>query len=367
VLEIPDRESRRTGATDILLAVTAVVVNFNGGAGLIRSLKSLRDQEGIRLRIVVYDDGSADGSPQAAATSGLVDETFVSDTNTQYANRWRAAGLEAARTDLVLVTDNDVDYLPGCLRTLAATFEADPTIAAVTPFIQNRHDGRVFPFSYGNKLHYLGLTTRLSGDGPRIRDSIGTGITMYSKNRLGPVGGYDTALPMGWGSDVELHHRIQLAGLRSVVNLDAVLEHEFKPFGKTRGYRIRGHTHNRLRIFLTHYSAATIVYLLPLLALLEAAQFVYFTLDRLGRPYREGWRLLLVNRHELAGRRRFIQSLRKRPDRELLSAEDIYLPPHFAERMPIMRALVGAANAVLRLYWRIYVAGSRFLDRSRMR
>jgi GT2 family glycosyltransferase len=360
-----DATSRSNAFSVAVLDITVVVINFNGGDGLIKTLASLRAQEGVRLRILVYDDGSTDGSPQAAESSRLADEIHVSEVNTKNANRWRSAGLDAAQTDLVLVTDNDVCFPQLCLFTLAETFTADATIAAVTPAIQHRREEQVVPYSSGNKLHYLGLTTRLPAGEPQIRDSIGTGITMYSKSRLGRIGGYDPAFQIGWGDDFELHFRLQLAGMRSVVNLGCLIDHDFKPFDSTRNYRVKNHTHNRLRFVYTHYSLGTIVYLAPLLALFEVIQCLYFVCAGMGRQYRGGWRLLLQSRPELMFRRRFIQSLRVRQDRELLFAGKIYLPPHFGERFPLIRSLVERANLLLRLYWLSYVLASGGISKAR--
>ena len=342
--------------------ITATIVNFNGGERLLHTLASLRAQQGIRLQILVYDDGSTDGSPERARESGLADQVFISAVNTKYANRWRSAGMEAATTDLVLVCDNDVEFEPNCLAMLADTFDEDPTIAAVTPAIYDSED-RTRPYSLGSLQHFLAVTIRRDHCATRIVDSVGTGITMYSKSRLSGIGYYDVTYPMGWGSDGEFHQRIRLAGLRSVVNRDARIFHEFKPFSSAREYRVRGATRNRLRYICTHYSAATLLFLLPLLLPFELFLVVFYAASGMGKSYWQGVGMFLGDLRGTWQRRKFVQGLRRRPDWQVLTAGEVFIPPHVRVKGGPTLRLLEAGNTVLTWYWQAFVWLSRLWGR----
>lgn len=338
--------------------VTAVVVNFNGGNGLLETIKSLRAQADVRLQVFVFDDGSTDDSADQARQSGLVDRLHVSEVNTQHANRWRAAGMEAAETDLVLVTDNDIEFDVNCLAMLAKTIDEDRTIAAVTPAIYDSID-RERPHLLGSLNHFLALAVRVPDEDSRVVDSVGSGITMYSKSRLAGIGTYDTEMPMGWGSDGEFHQRIRLAGLRSVVNREAKIYHDFKPFSAKRAYRVRGATHNRLRLITTHYSLGTIIGLLPLLLAFEIFQAAFYVASGLGRAYLSGVSMFLGDLRSVRRRRSFIQGIRQRPDRELLSSGEVFIPAHVRKAKGWALRVVRLANTLLAWYWRIMVSLSR--------
>ena len=331
--------------------ITAVVVNHNGGVRLLETIRSLRAQENVNLEVLVYDDGSTDDSVQILKSSGLADQVNVSDENTKNANLWRAAGMEATQTDLVLVTDNDVEFEPHCLAILAATLEEDCAYAAVTPAIYNTCD-REHPYSLGSLIHFLGLTVRVKDAQTRIIDSVGSGITMYSKKRLGAIGTYDAGMPIGWGDDGEIHQRIRLAGLRAIVNREAKIFHEFKPFSPDRAYRVRGAAHNRLRFIFTHYSLGTLIGLLPLLIAFEIFQTVFYAASGLGKAYISGVAQFFGNPRDSLRLRKFIQGLRHRPDRELLVSDEVFIPAHVRAGKGPLLPLFRFANTLLGGYWR---------------
>jgi GT2 family glycosyltransferase len=331
--------------------VTVVITNYNGGDRLLSTIRSLKAQRGVTVAVLVFDDGATDDSIKICEKSGLADSITISPANTKCANRWRTAGLKSAQTDLVLVTDNDLEFAPDCLFILAETLVKDPSIGAVTPAIYDIED-HTEPHSLGSLTHFLGLTIRLANPEAEIVDSVGAGITMFSKKRIAGLGFYDTRMPMGWGSDNEFHQRIRLAGLRSVVNRRAKIFHDFKPFSDARSYRVAGATHNRLRFMLTHYTFATLLGLLPLLILFEMFLMTYFGTKGLGWQYFEGLWLFLGNLKDTAQRRRFVQGLREKRDSEILSSGDVFIPPHARSASRVIRRLVEALNWALSVYWR---------------
>lgn len=121
--------------------VTAVVVNYNARAHLLECIRSLRS-DGVD-EIVVVDNESRDGSLTAVAD--LDPEAICVSTGGNLgfgsaANR----GLAVASGDYVAVLNPDVVIESGTIKALAAALEADPTLGAVAPRVDNP-DGTLYP------------------------------------------------------------------------------------------------------------------------------------------------------------------------------------------------------------------------------
>ncbi len=79
--------------------LSIVIVNYNGGKLLLRTLHSLRAPHGgLRLEVLVVDNGSADGSADAVQ-AGFPEVTLIrAGTNLGFARgtTWGCAGSRAA-------------------------------------------------------------------------------------------------------------------------------------------------------------------------------------------------------------------------------------------------------------------------------
>ena len=120
--------------------VAAVVVSYNVRELLLRCLESLRE-DGVQ-RMVVVDNASADGTPQALAGEPDVD-LVVLDRNVGFAG---GANRGVARTDTpyVALVNPDEVVERGCTAALVEALERDPELAVVGPRITTP-DGRVYP------------------------------------------------------------------------------------------------------------------------------------------------------------------------------------------------------------------------------
>ena len=113
--------------------VTVVVLSWNGKDDTLRCLASLQQAEHVPLTVVVVDNGSVDGSPDAVATS-FPDVVLVRlDHNSGFSggvNTGIAAALERGAT-AVLLLNNDMVVEAGFIAPLLAVLEASPRAAAV--------------------------------------------------------------------------------------------------------------------------------------------------------------------------------------------------------------------------------------------
>jgi GT2 family glycosyltransferase len=96
-----------------------------------------------RPEVVVVDNASQDGTPQAVARRHP--HVRVVRLAGNYGASARNAGVRALRTELVAVNDDDSWWAPGALRRAAAVFEHRPKLGAVQARVLVGDEGRLDP------------------------------------------------------------------------------------------------------------------------------------------------------------------------------------------------------------------------------
>jgi GT2 family glycosyltransferase len=119
--------------------VVAVVLSWNGREDTLACLDSLRDEP---LGVLVVDNASEDGSPEAVAARHPEAELLRLDRNHGFAGGMNAGIRRALASGAshVLTLNNDVVVEPGFLRPLLEALTAD--VAAVSPQILFRDEPR---------------------------------------------------------------------------------------------------------------------------------------------------------------------------------------------------------------------------------
>ncbi|HEX6996056.1 MAG TPA: glycosyltransferase [Gammaproteobacteria bacterium] len=337
--------------------VSAVVVNYNGAATVLDTVESILAQEGVRTRVIVVDDGSTDGSPDAVAARFPDVAVHREPRNTKNVNRLRNIGLSMAETDKVVVADNDVHFHPTCFAEMLAAMESDARVALCIPRMMYAQDPDTV-YMAGGSMHYIGATIapdrHMPFDGntePRAR--VAGGIALYDKQKLARVGPYDEEYLLAWGDDVEIHQRLLLAGFKGLYVPSAVCLHHYKPFDGSRSYRARGQVCNRWRYMLSHYEARTLLLIAPALVLYELTQALFLTLKGLPHLYVQGTLDALYGLPRTLRRRREVQALRTVSDRHVLFSGELYVrPEHSGGRQVATKAIKGLSR-VLDWYWRM--------------
>ena len=112
--------------------VGVALLNWNGYADTAVCLASLRASEFRPARILVFDNGSTDGSADRLEAEFPEIELVRAGENLGFAegNDRAAQALLAAGMDYVWVLNNDTRVEPGCLGALVAALEADPALGA---------------------------------------------------------------------------------------------------------------------------------------------------------------------------------------------------------------------------------------------
>ena len=217
--------------------VTVVIVNFNGGANVVRCLESLAAQTVPPERILLVDNASSDGSLAAcrelvAGGGPLAGRTTIDalPDNVGFAagsNR----GLAAADTEFVALLNPDAFPEPGWLAALVAAAKAHPESAAFGS--RQMLAGRPGVLDgIGDRWHVSGLAWR-EGHGRPLHPSDleareifspCAAAALYRRAAIVSVGGFDEDY-FCFGEDVDLGFRLRLAGHSARYVPDAVVEH----------------------------------------------------------------------------------------------------------------------------------------------
>lgn len=340
-------------------AVAIVLVTFDGTRYLDRLWASLQAQRypAERTRLIVVENGPERLAARWFGERAPAALVLVPGTNTGYAGG-NALGMRRALddgADYVVVVTQDTHLEPEALGELVAVAEAHPGAGAVQPKLLRREpDGRVVIHSRGNALHYLGVGF-VGGDGEPDRPLVVQPIAyasgaavLYRAQALRAVGTFDAALFM-YHEDSDLGWRLRLAGWECLLAPDAVVHHDYdfaRPAWKRKWYYVE---RNRWINVLTHYHAATLVLLAPALLAFEPVGLLYAA--------RSGWlgeRLAVYgfflrpsSWRDLAAKRRAVQALRRRPERDLVP----WLSSRFAFGPVSTAAVRWVLDPVFAAYW----------------
>jgi GT2 family glycosyltransferase len=146
--------------------VAAVVVNYNGKEVTLQAVESLRRMDYPNFDLVVLDNASTDGSPEALAQAHPDLRQLRLETNRGSSSGY-AAGFRWAFEngyDYVLLLNNDIEVEPGMLAELIEVAESDSKIGAVGPKCYF-HGDRERLWSAGGILRFRESITRERGYG----------------------------------------------------------------------------------------------------------------------------------------------------------------------------------------------------------
>ncbi len=143
-------------------ALAVVVPNWNGledTRALLPTLARCRVPEGWRVRVLVVDNGSRDGSAVAIAHEFPNVEVVALPENRRFAGGCNA-GLEralAGGADAVMLLNNDTEADPGLLERLLLALAQDPAAGAAAPLICLRRPLDSIWYAGGRCVPALGL------------------------------------------------------------------------------------------------------------------------------------------------------------------------------------------------------------------
>lgn len=205
-------------------AITAVVVNWNAGEDLFRCVASLIEvQERFRLDVVVVDNASSDGSPDALEPFGDRVRLVEMGGNAGF-GRGVNRGVEGSTAPYILAMNPDVTVSPDAVERLLDYLEANDRVGVVGPRLVDR-TGRAH-LSCGGAPRLAGEICRKFllhlvfpmlkfgcrvSRGPTSVDWVTGACFLVRRSAFGAVGGMDDAIFMYY-EDVDLCLRLGRAG-----------------------------------------------------------------------------------------------------------------------------------------------------------
>ena len=223
--------------------VGIALLNWNGYADTARCLASLRESRFRPALILVYDNGSADGSAARLKTEFPEIELVLGGENRGFSegNNRAAKQLLDAGMDYVWVLNNDTQVEPGCLGALVRVLEEDPGVGAASAKIWFMDERRIFGYA-GAAFHrwtfnsgFRGLREEDVGQYDAAEDvEILSGCCMLIRAEiLRKIGLFNRAF-FAYAEDVDWSLRAREMGLRLRYEPRAVLLH--KMFGASRNH-----------------------------------------------------------------------------------------------------------------------------------
>jgi GT2 family glycosyltransferase len=346
-------------------SVGAVIVNFNGGERILRTLEALRRQKRPLEEIVVVDNGSGDASVAGIRRSQPQVRVIELGENTGLSNA-RNVGLRALATDLAFLVDHDIYADEGCIEIMVRAYEAQRP-AVICPRIRLLPQRDVVQMQ-GAAPHFLGTLALRHGYAPLaeapaesgyIEGTTG-GCMLVERSLILEAGGFDE-LFFFYMEDLEFTLRLRGMGHRFWCESLAEVFHE--PAAGTPGLAFRGQgqypqrrayftMRNRLLAVLIHYRLRTLLVLSPILALYEVASLAGAARKGCARQWLRAWWWPLANARSIAERRGRARRRRKVADKQILVGGTPPLAPGFLVSR-LEERLVGIFSRVANGYWAV--------------
>lgn len=351
-------------------SVSVVVTNYDGEDYLPGMMEALRATGWPFREIIVSDDASTDGSRLLLRHRFPDVRVVTSDVNLGPAPT-RNAGIRAASGDLVLLLDNDGHPFPDAVGPMVKALADDPSLAGVMPRVILRGDPPVVHCD-GARTHVTGQMWLLNGHVPLpeaspvpepIASLMGTAM-MFRREAALAIGGFESDYFFYYEDhDFGTRLRILQGRLRSVpeARIDHLGGTAGLSFRKGRSYPLRRASltaKNRVLFVLRTLAGRTLLLLLPVLVLHEAAQFAFAVARGWTEAYLQGWFWNIGHLGRTLRKRERIQAARIATDREILQRGALPLHPGVMSDGGPAAAVRRGLEAVID---RLYLAVRRFI------
>jgi GT2 family glycosyltransferase len=208
--------------------VSIVIPSWNQSGLLAGALRTLRTQTFRDFEVVVADNGSTDDTAAMLARDFPEVRVLPLGQNLGFA-RATNLGLQAARGEILVCLNNDIECEPGWLAALVDALDRMPEVGSVASKMMDAKRPGIIDAA-GDVMSLVAWNAgRGMPDGPAYRSgreilSACAGAAAYRRTLFETVGWFDEAY-FAWFEDVDLGIRAQLAGFRCWYEPSAVVHH----------------------------------------------------------------------------------------------------------------------------------------------
>ena len=282
---------KETGTEMSQVRSTIIIPNYNGIAHIGNCLRSL---EGEPARVLVVDNGSADGSRELVRDGFPWVRMTVLDKNYGFCcavNR----GIEASDTTYVILLNNDTTVEPGFVRALETALDGEEDVFSGAAQMVNMHKPELIDDA-GD--YYCALGWAFAAGKDRKRENYGKsreifsacgGACIYRRKLLEKTGLFDEN-HFAYLEDVDLGYRARIHGYRNLYVPEAVAYHAGSASSGSRYNAFKAELTARNSVYLAYKNMPFLQLLLNfpfLLAGFLTKQFFY-TKKGLGKSWRKG-------------------------------------------------------------------------------
>jgi GT2 family glycosyltransferase len=210
--------------------VDVVIVNYDSGPHLARSVDALQRQTFVDFRIIVVDNASRDGSAEGLAQGRVPLEVLRPGENLGFAGANNLALRARVTAPWAALLNPDAFPQPDWLEKLVAAARRHPSCFFGCKMLDASDPARID--GVGDAYHVSGLHWRIGHGGSDLpcyaqsREIFGpcAAAALYRTSDLLEAGGFDEDF-FCYAEDVDLAFRLRLLGRRCWYVPDAVVEH----------------------------------------------------------------------------------------------------------------------------------------------
>lgn len=278
------------------MKIAVLIVNWNGGGLLSRSLQSLALQRRAPDRIVVVDNASTDDSLALAEPWLRTAQVIRLTENAGFArgNNVAARAAADAGADAFALLNPDAFAEPGWLEALESAAQRTPAAAAFAS--QMRLDAAPdYLDGAGDSYHVSGRAWRIahqqpSSEGPAAEVEVFApcaAAALYRRAAFEDVGGFDEQF-FCYFEDVDLGFRLRLRGHRCLYVPEAIVRHVSSALSGYRSdFAVYHGERNAVWTFVKNMPAPLVWLYLPQHVMLNVAALLFYPWRGQGRA---AWR-----------------------------------------------------------------------------
>lgn len=282
-------------AKEVIGKSTVVIPNYNGISYIKNCLDSLLVEKAEKdFAIIVVDNHSTDGSRELVREQYPQVELICFEENTGFCKAVNA-GIEASKTEFVILLNNDTTVETGFVEALEEAMERHPKAFSVgAKMVDMKNPGVVD--DAGD--FYCALGWAFARGTGKAADrytketevfSACAGAAIYRKSLLDEIGYFDE-LHFAYLEDLDIGYRAKIYGYRNYFTPNAVVHHA--------GSASSGSKHNAFKVDLSSKNSVYVIYKnmpwlqqiinLPFLMLGFFVKWLFFLRKGLGKNYAQG-------------------------------------------------------------------------------